>query len=195
MQIDASARRRAGNRGAAVACAIAALALAGTALAQGVQRPGPGPAGQGPAPGVRGPSAGPAPDIIDAHDANIILAELQSLGYNATLTRDSQGDPKIEGKMSKSPYHLYFYGCTNNDDCKYLQFVAGWDLTNGITLEKINDWNRDKLWGQAYRDSEDDPWISIVYNLDGGVTKANFADTVDWFRVTLEGFEEHIGWN
>ncbi len=61
-------------------------------------------------------------------------------------------------------------------------------------MDKINEWNRDKLWGQVYLDDENDPWISIVYNLDGGVSKHNFADTIDWFRVALEAFEKHIGW-
>lgn len=194
----------AGRTGARIALA-AGLVAAGmsAAAAQGVLRPGgavpppgaavpPGNPGDQPSTRDQGPALGG--DLISADDQNLLLQELQSLGYNATLTRDSVGDPKIDGKMSRSPYHIYFYGCTNNEHCKYIQFVAGWDLTDGISLEKINDWNRDKLWGQAYRDDENDPWISVVYNLDGGVTKANFADTVDWFRITLEAFEKHIGW-
>ncbi|MCW5697175.1 MAG: YbjN domain-containing protein [Bauldia sp.] len=133
-----------------------------------------------------------ARQLITAGDPGLILQVMQGLGYDATLTVDGIGDPMIEGRMSKSNYNLFFYGCTANRDCTFLLFVSFLDLPNGISTALIDDWNENALWGTAFR-SEDggDPMLSIPFNLFGGVTMLNFADTLDWFRVTVERFERH----
>ena len=134
-----------------------------------------------------------AQELIDARDSKLVLDALRSFGYNATLTVDDVGDPKITGRMSRSTYEIFFYNCTDNDRCGFIQFSVGWDLADGISSAKINEWNSTKVWGQASRDDEDDPFLRMVVNLDGGVTRTNFEDTIDWFRIALEGFESHIG--
>jgi len=173
----------------AALAALAAVALAAPAVAQ-VQRPGQV---------VEAPPAEPEPtqddfasELITAEDPDLILQVMQGLGYDATLTVDGVGDPMIEGRMSKSSYNLLFYGCTDNQDCTFLLFVSFLDLPNGITTALIDEWNQNSLWGTAFR-SEDgnDPMMSIAFNLFGGVTMLNFADTLDWFRVTVERFERH----
>lgn len=188
------------KRGGRLAFVAAGLLFAGlsAAAAQGVMRPGLPPPGPGPGPGLPGNNrdvVSTIPGLLTAENPQALVNELISLGYQATLGKDSVNDPLISGSMEGSNFQVYFYGCTNNVTCKYIQFVAGYDLRDGITLEKLNEWNHDKLWGQAYRDDENDPFISVVYNMDGGVSKENFADTFDWFKIMLKGFEEFIGWN
>lgn len=187
--------------GAAVALALAMTSLvAASALAQGIQRPGrTGPIGNAPPPVVVPPPIGvPVPanpgDLVNALSPQSIVSILQGEGYNAKLITDGVGDPAIEGEISKSHYFIYFYGCTDHVDCKSIQYTTGYNGVKGLTLEKMNAWNVDNLWGQAYLDEDEVAWLSITVNLDGGVTRTNFVDTVGWFHYTTEAFEDHIGW-
>ena len=173
--------------------------IAGDVAAQGIQRPGrdrTGPVGPNvPAgPGGGGGGGAPAGDLVVAQNPQQLLDIMTEHGWTAKMGTDSYGDPMIEGEISQSSYTIFFYGCTDNKDCRFIQFFSGWDLTNGISLDQINDWNKDKLFGTAYRDDEDDPLLSIVVNLEGGVSRDNFISTLDWFQFTLEEFETHIGW-
>jgi hypothetical protein len=94
-----------------------------------------------------------------------------------------------------NPFSILFYSCEDGKDCKVIQFSAGWNMKNGIPLARIEEWNASKLWGQAYRDEDKDPWLAMTVNLKGGVTVENFDDTVDWWRVVSNDFERHIEWD
>ncbi len=74
-------------------------------------------------------------------------------------------------------------------------FKAGYNLENGISTLKINEWNRTKRFSRAYIDDESDPFLEMDVNLDyDGVGSENFQDTLDWWRVSVESFEEFIDW-
>ena len=80
-------------------------------------------------------------------------------------------------------------------NCEYIDFQEGWDLKNGTTPDVIEQWNEDRVWGRAYIDTENDPWIDMPVNLKGGVTPENFDDTVSWWWSVIRDFEDHIGFN
>jgi hypothetical protein len=162
------------------AVAIAA-GLATSATAQETQFDGADAAG------------GSGAQVVDATMLDEIMASFQRNGFSVELTEDSQGDPRIRSTDRSNPFSLYFYGCTENKDCGYVQFSAGWDLENGITLAKMEEWNANRLWGTAYRDDEKDPWLTLTVNLKYGITVENLDDTVDWWKVTMPRFAEHIG--
>ncbi len=132
---------------------------------------------------------------VTASNAYNILQAIHEFGYTATMEKDSDGDPKISGKVSSTNFNVYFYGCSDNTNCKSLIFKAGYNLTNGITASKINEWNRNKRFSRAYIDDEGDPFLEMDVNLDyDGVGNKNFQDTLDWWRVSVESFEEFIDW-
>lgn len=131
---------------------------------------------------------------IDATNPAELTKLFREEGYKAEIGVDSVGDPTISGRISQTNWTLYFYGCDGGLDCDFVQFQAGYDLDNGIAAERINEWNRSKLMGTAYLDDENDPFIKMPVNLDGGVIQANWIDTMDWWRVVIEDFEDHIDW-
>jgi hypothetical protein len=140
------------------------------------------------------PTFASAQSLIDATDPDALLAFLENLGYDAELGVDDYGDPKIDGTVSESEFTLFFYGCSNNKDCTSLQFSHAWDLVDDVTLEKVNEWNVDQLWGQAYVLDEGDVALSFAFNVEGGVTEDNLESTIDLWDRTLVAFEEFIGW-
>ena len=162
------------------AAAFAALVAAGSAAhAQGAKK---------------APTGG-TNEIITGSSFDAILASLQRVGFSVDLSKDSDGDPMIESTDNDEPFLVYFYECTDGKDCGYMQFREGWDLKDGTTLEVIEKWNEDRVWGRAWLDSDDDPWIDLTVNLRGGITSANLDDTASWWWSVLRDFEDHIGFN
>ena len=134
-----------------------------------------------------------AAQTVDATDPAELVSIIQALGYRAVLDTDDTGDPMIRSSTGGTDFSIYFYGCTDNTDCKSLLFKAGYDLDDGTTLEVIDDWNETILFGRAYLDDEADPWLEMPVNMDGGVSRRNFEDNYDWWEVIVAEFEDHIG--
>lgn len=133
--------------------------------------------------------------LIYSSDPQGIVDAMRAAGYQATLTSDNDGNPKIKGKLSKSEYSIYFYSCQNKKDCLSVQFSAGYNLDRGLTTAKVNEWTYGKRWAKMSIDEEGDPYLQMDVNLRYGVTEDTFADTLDVWRMMVEDFEPFIGWN
>jgi hypothetical protein len=134
-------------------------------------------------------------DMITGSRVGMIVKALKRGGFEVEVTKDDKGAPKITSTDKDQPFSVHFYGCTDGFDCGYIQFLNGWNMKNGVTAITIENWNADEIWGQAFRDDEKDPWVALTVNLRGGVTAANFDDTVEWWARVLHDFERHIGWD
>jgi hypothetical protein len=132
-------------------------------------------------------------EFVDATDPQQLVSIIRELGYRARLTSDNTGDPMISTSVGGTDVSILFFGCVANADCKTLLFKVGYDLNDGTTLEAVNVWNTENLYGRAYLDDESDPWIEMPVNLFGGITRQNFEDTFDWWDVVVGRFEDHLG--
>ncbi|MDO5648268.1 hypothetical protein [Paracoccus sp. (in: a-proteobacteria)] len=82
------------------------------------------------------PVAAVAQDIVDATDPDVILNLMRGFG-SARLGVDAIGDPKIEGRIDGIPYILFFNNCTENRDCKAVQFYTYWTNVGDITADHL----------------------------------------------------------
>ncbi|MDJ0822464.1 MAG: YbjN domain-containing protein [Paracoccaceae bacterium] len=138
--------------------------------------------------------AAPAFAEVDGTDPAAMVAVMQSEGYPATLSTDSTGDPMITSKMEGIEYSIFFYGCTDGQACSSIKFSTAFNLQDGMTLQAVNRWHKENRFGTVHLDDEMDPFIDMDVNVAFGVSDANFADTVDWWRVVLSGFKDFIDW-
>ena len=138
------------------------------------------------------PGAAYAQTILDASNVNGIAAIAQEYG-SAEVEEDNTGDPMLSGEMGGTEYVVFFYGCTDGADCQTIQFLSSWVNPGAADIDSINAWNREKRFGKAFLDDENDPVIEMNVNLYAGVTETNLSDTFDWWRVVMENFEDHIG--
>ena len=132
-----------------------------------------------------------AQELIDAQDPS----EIQNLASghgSARLTTDSVGDPMVRGRIDGKAYLIYFYGCTEGKNCRSISFATYWTGTQGVTREKIEEWNQTNRFGYAYLDSDGDPRLDMDVNLFGGDSGKNLDDTIDWWRVVIKKFDEYI---
>jgi hypothetical protein len=133
--------------------------------------------------------------MVKAQDPGSLVRALQKEGFAAKLDKDKVGDPMITSGVSGTTFYIYFYNCTDHRNCATVTFRSGYDLKASPGLEKINEWNRDKRFGRAYLDKEDDPILEMDLDLDdGGMSQALFIDNLQFWTSVLGAFEKAIGY-
>ncbi len=139
------------------------------------------------------PVAANAQALVDAKDPEVIASLIQDLGFKAEITTDNVGDPLIKSRSGGYNFNVFFYGCTDGANCRSIQFSASFDMDDGMSLTRAQDFNRDKRWIKVYLNNESDPLVEMDYNMYGGVSVENFNDTFDWWTVMMDQFIEYIG--
>jgi hypothetical protein len=122
---------------------------------------------------------------ICAADPEAVADELRKLGYRAELTAHESGDPQIKSAAAGYDYRLNFNDCTANEQCRSLGFVVVFGDDGKNTLALANTWNRQKRFSQMAVNENGSLAFSYDVTTVGGLTKANFADVVDWWQVML----------
>ncbi len=116
---------------------------------------------------------------------------LQGAGYKAELGKDSTGDPMITSSSGGSNFVIYTYGCVKNTACKTIQFSSTYSGT--YSLARINQWNKDKRWGQAHLTDSGSARVQMDVDMEqGGMTRALFIDNVEYWVATMAAFEKFI---
>jgi hypothetical protein len=139
-------------------------------------------------------SADPAPQIVDGTNPEALVNIIQDLGYRANLEIDGEGDPMIRSSVGGTQFTVVFYGCGEaHDQCQILMFKAGYEMNEAVGMDVINEWNATRLFGRAYLDEVSDPWIELVLNVHGGVTRQQFENTFEWWETSVGDFEDEIG--
>ena len=129
--------------------------------------------------------------LIDGSQPQTLLAAVQQFG-NAQLVTDSDGDPRINAQTEDTRYTVFFYDCTDGKQCQSVQFNASWKQQQPLSAETLNRWNRDKRFGQAYLDADQDPVLSWDVNLTHGISTANWQDTVATWIDTMDQYSTFL---
>jgi hypothetical protein len=122
-----------------------------------------------------------------------VAAWLQAAGFKAELTKDKTGDPMIRSAAGGVNFTVLFYDC-DKGRCRALQFSSGFDLSDGLTLAKTNEWNKKYRYLKAYLDDENDPYVEYDVNLNAGRTMAGLKDDFDIWTDMLGDFATFIDW-
>jgi hypothetical protein len=133
-----------------------------------------------------------AQTIVSAENPRELAGMIQELGFQAKLSKDDVGDPVIRSSSGGVEFNIYFYDCTRNQHCKSLHFSAGYDLPDGTTLETVQRWNADKRFASAYLDHENDPFLQMDVNTEGGITEKNFERWFGLWQALKGEFEAFI---
>ncbi len=131
-----------------------------------------------------------AVDLISAKDPKAILNIARGFGM-AKLKKDIFGDPLIVGRINGTKYSIYFYNCRKNRNCKVIAFKAGWEGKK-VSLEKINKWNKDNIFGTAYKVDEETVKLKLPVDLEYGVTEENLEDIFERWTSILKDFESEV---
>ncbi|NEX91651.1 YbjN domain-containing protein [Caulobacter sp. 17J65-9] len=122
-----------------------------------------------------------------------VAAWLKDKGYRAELSKDDAGDPMIDSAAEGINFKVYFYDC-EGPRCKAIQFSAGFDLKNGLSLAKANEWNRKNRYLKVYLDDDSDPYVQYDVNVNAGRTMSGLDDDFSVWTGMLGDFAEFIDW-
>lgn len=113
---------------------------------------------------------------------------LQAKGYQAKIEKDRQGDPKIQSSTDGVSYEIYFYGCHSGPRCTSIQFSTAFHVDGGMSLERINAWNRTSRFGRGYLDDEKDPYVEMDLDVEHGFTTEAVDNNVDTWDAVVPAF-------
>lgn len=132
---------------------------------------------------------------VTAQAPETVAQALQAAGYRAQLDTDSGGDPMIRSMSSGAEFLILFYGCTDNADCRTVQFYAGYSEPSNGSIEAMNEWNTNNRFGRAYATEAGSARIEMDLDLDdGGMSPELFTDNVEFWVAIMARFEEFIGY-
>ena len=117
---------------------------------------------------------------------------LSSKGYKADISKDGTGDPLIKSAAEGVNFQILFYGCDAVKRCTSLLFTAGWDLSKGFSMTKINDWNFNKRFGRASLDGDNDPFLRMDEDYEHGAPSEAIGNDLDRWDATIAGFKTYI---
>ncbi|NIZ10265.1 YbjN domain-containing protein [Pseudooceanicola sp. HF7] len=130
--------------------------------------------------------------MISAADPEGMVAVMQDLGYRATLDVDSGGDPMISSSTGGVKFDILFYGCVDNTGCDSILYLSGFDLTEGMKAEEVNDWNRRAVTAMAYLDDENDPYLQSYVLTRSGIPEEVFSYTLKEWDQAIGEFRDEI---
>lgn len=130
--------------------------------------------------------------MITGNDYDRIAELARAYGTVETRTDDDQRR-WLRGQMDDTIYTISFLNCDEAHlNCTSVQFRAWWGSEGSHSLEAVNQWNRDRRFSAAYLNESNDATIEFDVNLVGGVTAANFDDTLQWWQLVLRQFREEV---
>ena len=139
--------------------------------------------------------ASPALAELTQADPDQLSALISSKGYPVEQGTDDIGDPQLVVKSEGTAFYIQFYGCGEDHlNCTSVQFLAAFDMADGMTAEQALGWSRDQRFTSVYLDDEQDPFLQMDMNIDGGVSEANFTDNLEIWRSSLSAFKDYIDW-
>ncbi len=130
--------------------------------------------------------------LVTADDPNSILEVAKGYG-RASLSKDSQGDPWIEGKMDGLVYNIFFYGCKNGINCESIQLETGWGKdAKKLSLDEINEWNSKKLFVRSMINKNGLVRLHMEILLRFEVTEKNLDACFDVWRALMKEFHNTV---
>ena len=139
-------------------------------------------------------STAQAADVMESVAGQDLVNIMQEVGYTATLGTDNQGDPMVQGTIQNVGYTLYFYRCDQSSPkkCLDLQFHAEFSFGQPATLDQVNAYNTNNRFGQAFIDAAGNVGLDMSSTVQGGVTRQNIKEVIDWWKTALTSFEQKL---
>ena len=139
-------------------------------------------------------SASPAhAELINAANPATIKAIVESQGWPATIVAKPGDDPHIESTRDGVKFLVLFMNCTENKNCKTLQYYMGFSDAKDVPLDKFNKWNKEKRFARAYKDNDGDPVLEMDIDLDfAGIPRENVGETFNTWGALMDSFREYV---
>lgn len=168
--------------------------LAALAVAPLLLMPAPSLAATDPgtAPAARPAAQDPVLGLTPAE----VRAWLMAKGATVEEPRTVEGQTLLQVNDGTTNWLIFFYGCDATGRCQDIQFAAN-VVAGGLSLDRINAWNREQRFVKAYLQSNLDGTPSAVLQFDvllqPGLDAEQLNDpTVVWLELLARFIESLI---
>ncbi|UKK84685.1 YbjN domain-containing protein [Sphingopyxis sp. BSN-002] len=132
-------------------------------------------------------------ELVNAKSPATIKAIVESQGWPATIVSKPGEDPYIESNRNDLKFLVLFMNCTDNKNCKTLQYYMGFTDAKNVSLERLNEWNKTKRFARAYRDKEGDPVLEMDVDIDfAGIPRENLGETFNTWASLMDSYRDFI---
>lgn len=139
-------------------------------------------------------SATPAnAELVNAKNPATIKAIVESQGWPATLVTKPDEDPYIESSRNGVKFLVIFMNCEDHKNCKTLQYYMGFNDAKSVSLDRFNQWNKEKRFARGYKDDEGDPVLEMDVDVDfAGIPRENIGETFNTWGSLMDSYREFI---
>ncbi|WP_158298747.1 YbjN domain-containing protein [Sphingomonas psychrotolerans] len=130
--------------------------------------------------------------LLDLSTPHGVAKALQDAGYKAEIAKTKDGDSYINSAANGAPFTVNFYNCEPADGCGSIQFYGWYKKKPEFTADLANRWNSRKRFVRVEIDDVGDLGMHLDIATVGKLTKANFADLIDWWNVMTENLSEFL---
>lgn len=132
-------------------------------------------------------------ELINATNPATIKAIVKSQGWPATLVSKPGEDPYLESNRGGLKFLVLFMNCDAGKKCKTLQYYMGFSDAKNVSLDRLNQWNKDKRFARAYLDDEGDPVLEMDVDVDfSGIPRENLGETFNTWASLMDSFREYV---
>ncbi|OWR00927.1 YbjN domain-containing protein [Sphingopyxis witflariensis] len=132
-------------------------------------------------------------ELVNAKNPAAIKTIVESQGWPAKLITKAGEDPYIESNRNGLKFLVLFMNCEENKNCKTLQYYMGFSDAKEVTIERLNQWNKDKRFARAYRDDAGDPVLEMDVDLDfAGIPRENVGETFNTWASLMDSYREYV---
>lgn len=119
-------------------------------------------------------------ELLDLSTPELVQAAVQAAGYKATLEKNDDGSLYILSAANGSDFTIDLTDCKALK-CSGLSFQSWYKPEPIFTAELTNRWNDTKRFLKASVNARGElrEWFDVTTL--GKLTKANFADVIDWY--------------
>lgn len=136
-------------------------------------------------------------ELISAANPKDIFLVAKANGFKPEMTSKKDENPSFRISVDDTKSIVLFMNCDDDEaNCKTVQFYAGFSVTEPISLDSINNWNREKRFARAYVDLDLDPVLEMDLDLDfNGLPRENVAEAFSVWRSLLTEYQNFVSNN
>ena len=132
-------------------------------------------------------------ELVNAANPETIKAIVESQGWPATIVAKDGDDPYIESNRAGLKFLVLFMNCDGGERCKTLQYYMGFSDAKDVTLDRLNQWNKEKRFARAYKDDAGDPVLEMDVDLDfAGIPRENVGETFNTWASLMDSFRAYV---
>ena len=135
-------------------------------------------------------------DDLNATQISSCLYDVSySISYIRGIANDGTPYWSVTDRYSEIKLVLIVYDEDTNNATEFesLAIGASFTMSPSPSMYQINRWNRNKRYGKAYLDEDNDPVIEFNLDLKGGVTKKTVVQWIERSIRITRNFAEYIG--